>query len=84
MSSIKMTQNVGLLVVQALDAAASLRSFTKHKYENLKVPCFSITDLKISKLSHMNMHIYNYSHSYVLKLSTRLLLCIHKMAMAHC
>jgi len=38
MSSIKMTQNVGLLVAQASDAAASLRSFTKHIYENLKYP----------------------------------------------
>ena len=40
MSSIKMTQNAGLLVVQTPDAAASLRSFTKHKYENLKHPTF--------------------------------------------
>jgi len=40
MSSIKMTQNVGLLFVQAPDAAANLRSFTMHKYENLKYPTF--------------------------------------------
>jgi len=41
MSSIKMTQNVGLLV-QAPDPAASLRSFTKHIYiyEKLKYPTF--------------------------------------------
>ena len=40
MSSIKMTQNVDLLVVQAPDAATSLRSFTEHKYEHLKYPTF--------------------------------------------
>jgi hypothetical protein len=45
---------------------------------------FSITDLKIFQLSHMNMHIYNYSHSNVPKLPKRLVLCTHKMAMAHC
>jgi hypothetical protein len=54
------------------------------KYDNLKVPHFSITDLKIFKLSYMNMHTDNYSHSNVPKLPTRLLLCTHKMAMAHC